>query len=288
MSDKGCSREILEQLYLTEKRTLKEIREYFGVTEGVINRWLKESNITKRNKNQKYSFNENVFDSIDTPEKAYWLGFLWCDGYVAFRNNRNEYTTKLQLSVKDIKHLERFKEFLSSNHPIHTYKGKSFDVEDYESCRLMITSTYLGKKLQDDYGLVPHRSKTKKLLSKIPFELLSHFYRGVFDAEGSLTIYETSEGYLKSVFALDTYSELLVSFQEYLIGIGLKSNYIQIQKRHEDRDGEAKSLKLCGVQQDLSLMELLYKEATIYLPRKFDKFLCLKTKNEVRNVQINK
>lgn len=107
MSDKGCSREILEQLYLNEKRTLKEIREIFGVTEGVLNRWLKESNIDKRNKNQKYTFNENIFDSINTPEKAYWLGFVWCDGYVIHRDKRNEYSIKLQLSMKDVEHLEK-------------------------------------------------------------------------------------------------------------------------------------------------------------------------------------
>lgn len=24
----------------------------------------------------------NYFNTIDDPNKAYWLGFIWCDGYV--------------------------------------------------------------------------------------------------------------------------------------------------------------------------------------------------------------
>lgn len=284
MVDRGCSREILEQLYIAQRKTLKELRETFGVTEGVLNRWLKESNIEKRNKNQKYSFNENVFDLIDTHEKAYWLGFLWCDGYVIHREERNEFSIKLQLSTKDVDHLKKFKEFLSSTHPIHIYKGKSFDNDSYESCRLMITSTYLGKKLQDEYGLVPHRSDVKKLLSRVPFELLSHFYRGVFDAEGSISVYELKEGYLKSTFSLSTYSELIDSFQNYLLEIGLKQSKVKTKKRHEGRDGEAELLQLSGTQQCLGLMRLIYKDTTIYLTRKHNAFLNLEMKWRERNV----
>lgn len=29
----------------------------------------------------RYTFDKNIFDKIDTKEKAYWMGFIWCDGY---------------------------------------------------------------------------------------------------------------------------------------------------------------------------------------------------------------
>ena len=57
-----------------------------------------------------YSFNNNFFDTIDTEEKAYWIGFIWCDGYVAkrIRNGRlAEYQIKISLSVFDDKNYLR-------------------------------------------------------------------------------------------------------------------------------------------------------------------------------------
>ena len=32
------------------------------------------------------TYNKNYFDVIDTPTKAYWLGFLYADGYVTSKN----------------------------------------------------------------------------------------------------------------------------------------------------------------------------------------------------------
>lgn len=29
----------------------------------------------------RYTADFHYFDNIDTPEKAYWLGFIWADGY---------------------------------------------------------------------------------------------------------------------------------------------------------------------------------------------------------------
>ena len=37
--------------------------------------------------NRKYYFNNEYFDRIDTEEKAYWLGFLYADGYISSNNN---------------------------------------------------------------------------------------------------------------------------------------------------------------------------------------------------------
>ena len=48
------------------------------------------------------------FENIDTEEKAYWLGFLYADGYV----NANEDKIELCLAEKDFHHLEKFKNFI--------------------------------------------------------------------------------------------------------------------------------------------------------------------------------
>ena len=53
-------------------------------------------------------FNDTIFESIDTEEKAYWLGFLYADGSISSTNN----TIELSLKSSDINHLIKFKYFL--------------------------------------------------------------------------------------------------------------------------------------------------------------------------------
>lgn len=35
----------------------------------------------------KYNFSESIFQTIDSPEKAYWLGFLYADGSISGNSN---------------------------------------------------------------------------------------------------------------------------------------------------------------------------------------------------------
>lgn len=50
---------------------------------------------------RKYILNENYFESITTPEQAYWLGFLSADGYV----NTAQGELELELQEQDQEHL---------------------------------------------------------------------------------------------------------------------------------------------------------------------------------------
>ena len=63
---------------------------------------------------QKYKFQENFFEIIDTQEKAYWLGFLFADGNVY--KKRNSYYIKLSVCDKEV--VERFKQDISAEYPI--------------------------------------------------------------------------------------------------------------------------------------------------------------------------
>lgn len=72
----------------------------------------------------RYNFNEHYFDNIDSSDKAYWIGFIWADGYVCKRDrgNRYEYNLKLELCKEDSKHLETFVKCIDGNYPIKTIK----------------------------------------------------------------------------------------------------------------------------------------------------------------------
>ena len=53
---------------------------------------------------ERANLKEDIFEVIDTPEKAYWLGFLYADGYVQTRG----YMIALTLSSKDKLHIKEF------------------------------------------------------------------------------------------------------------------------------------------------------------------------------------
>ena len=56
-------------------------------------------------------YNRHVFDTINTNEKAYWLGFIVADGYL----NDNKNMLRIKLGDKDKRHLEKFIKFLDGD-----------------------------------------------------------------------------------------------------------------------------------------------------------------------------
>ena len=66
---------------------------------------------------RKHTCNEHFFDTIDTQEKAYWLGFLFADGNVSNISN----TVSISLKGDDIAHLEKFKIFINASNNIRSF-----------------------------------------------------------------------------------------------------------------------------------------------------------------------
>ena len=64
-------------------------------------------------------FDKHFFDVIDTEEKAYWLGFIYADGYVT------KTVFGIKLKDSDTCHLEKLKSALKSEHSIGHYTIRS-------------------------------------------------------------------------------------------------------------------------------------------------------------------
>lgn len=277
MESRNCTEELLRQLYIDENKTQTEIRNIFNIGEKVLNRWFKESGIEKKKERGRYSFNKNFFDTINTEDKAYWLGFIWCDGYIC-RSNRKGYDTydfKLDLAIQDKKHIEKFKNSLNSEHPIKIYKSKSYFNKEKDTvvARIYIANRYFAKTLYDKYILIPDRHDTEKLIKNIPESLIRHFIRGVLEADGSISDYYAQEKRLKiktrkMAIRFYTYENLLIFIREHFIEKGLSKSHQQFRKRHEDRDGYACELSYTGNKQVRKILNYLYEDATVFLDRK--------------------
>jgi predicted transcriptional regulator len=58
----------------------QKIANILEVSRPVIKRVLTENEVLLRERTHKYKADYDIFENIDTPEKAYWLGFIAADG----------------------------------------------------------------------------------------------------------------------------------------------------------------------------------------------------------------
>lgn len=233
-----------------------------------------------------YAANFNYFDSIDTPEKAYWLGFIWADGYIAKRERvdkkgrtRIEYNLKIALKETDYRHLQKFIDCVEGNYPILFYKNSGFNKKvDSTECRVFITNKHMGELLYENYGIIPRRFDASKILRVIPEELEKYFILGLFDGDGSFTAYSAHYGDKLNV-SFGGSEQLLTFIEQHLI----RENVIKpclngekgrkITQRHKNADGSWRQLCFAGKIQGMNVLNYLYKDSPVYLDRKYSKYL---------------
>src|SRR5690606_6653276 len=95
------TKEFLEEKY-KEYGTLSGIAKETNISYQVISRYFNKLNIPYK-KLTRYTCNEKFFET-PSEESFYWLGFLAADGCVT-----GLHSIQMELSVKDINHLEKFK-----------------------------------------------------------------------------------------------------------------------------------------------------------------------------------
>lgn len=233
-----------------------------------IDKILKSNGIQKRDnkhKGRRYSYNENFFEKIDTEEKAYWLGFIYADGYIAKRK-QGSHVLGITISIKDVKHLELFKEHIEATYPIRRYESHTaYNSSDYVRIEL------IGDKIVDDIQkLGVHFNKTTILTfpteRQVPQYLLHHFVRGYMDGDG----YVSRCGYGGKILKLGFCGtkEFLEGLQERM---QLSKNKIGQNKREAERNVNNYYLDYSSLKAK-KLGNTLYEDATIYLKRKKTKF----------------
>ena len=223
------------------------------------------------------------FDTIDNPNKAYWLGFLWCDGYIWHRQrgNGNEYGMKLDLMKSDSELLYRLKEDIGIHTSIKFYGKYASSFGGNGVSRCSYYNKHLVSVLMNKYGIVPNRTDVSPLLNNLPKEYEKDFIRGCLDADGSFCIYHTMDNghdIIKICVSFGGTETLLKFIWEHLKTNNLTANeeMPKINRRHEDRDGIFRELKLCGRLQGYNILHYLYEGADRYLPRKYDKYIAIK------------
>jgi hypothetical protein len=133
-----------------------------------------------------YSLNHNFFSQL-TPQSMYWAGFIASDGNIA----KDKPRITVALKSNDINHLQKFKENISFDGPIHNIiqidKRENFKTGKYYKSQIRFTSHQITKDLLNNFLITPNKSKTLQFPNHLlNHPLLHHFIRGLIDGDGGI------------------------------------------------------------------------------------------------------
>lgn len=238
--------------YNTGDFKLIDLAKKYKIRYDTISKNIRKRGI-KTNPHGKINVNSNSFNSINTQEKAYWLGFLYADGNI-HQNKKGYYGLELGLKESDLKHIEKFKSFLQSKHKIKYRK-------ETKSYRIMFQDQVLCKDLIK-LGCVPRKSLilTFPTEEQVPKEFQSHFIRGYFDGDGFIRKKSKNNNSI-NINILGTFN-----FLKGLI-VNITLNKINIIKKDKRHNNNTFFIDLSG-QNARNFKEYIYKNANIFLERK--------------------
>lgn len=211
-----------------------------------------------------YTVNQDFFSKIDTEEKSYILGFICADGHIDATAHRLTIT----LQDSDYRLLYAIREAMSSTHPIkrHIKTINPYTRSDntiLEQCSLSINGKQLILPLVD-MGLSGKKTYTldDSIVNYIPEHLIRHFLRGFMDGDGNITWgkkYSSGNKYIVQVCGNKEF--LLGTFQKYF-----PSNCSLYRYKNAK---QCYAWKISDKQKVLEFLNYLYKDAKIYLDRKY-------------------
>ena len=256
--DEICRQALKEYLNTPEnERSLTKLGGKYNIKRQTLSDRFKKWGYEIVNYQNRCRLNSEAFDNLITEDQFYWLGFMFADGNISKEGNRIE----MRLSYKDINHLEKFRKFLNLSTEIRTG-----ECDGYKFCHLSVRNKHMWKTL-NSYGCTPQKSLTLQF-PKIKFtkDTVLHFIRGYVDGDGCLCVYNSNNKIRNSISIVGT-ENFLKSVNKIFNNKGSvrsKSSENYKNKAYELVFSDYPSRKLA---------RYLYENATIYLNRKYEKYL---------------
>lgn len=194
--------------------------------------------------------------NISTEHKDYIVGFLHGDGHYSTQS-RNRGRIEVELSYRDIDILDKIENILVDV----KRRGRTRDTNfknNHVSCILRI----LNKEIRDFLN-IPIGKKSNNICPPSDI-IVNHYIRGLFDADGSIGL--TADN--KPFWSLCTSSE-------HVKNLVLKEikHHLDFEKRI-NRNKRDNVYNIVLFNEDAVIYSsILYRNATIYLDRKYNKFL---------------
>lgn len=249
--------------YVVLKEGRKKIGAKFGVSDSKILNILKKHGVHIRSiqeaNSSRYKINEDFFTS-QNENMAYLLGLIASDGCIS--NTDNQIYIELKREDKDL--LIKVNNLLQNEREVKDYEtGRG-----YLNSKIYFYSSKIKKDLRD-YNIVPNKTYSKDF--KFPNMLQKQYYwdfiRGYFDGNGSTVnaggsirwqLDTPSEDMANKICAFLNENDIAATIEK------LPKVNIVIYRVYAYNKTNAKKI-----------FDFLYKDKTIFLQRKKDKFISL-------------
>lgn len=233
-----------------------DIAEKYNISTGPLRHRIKKFNLFRISKNGRhYKINENFFNDLDNEEKLNYFGFIAADGCLSKKGEKISFI----LATKDIQYLKNMLVAMESNYPVIETNYKKKNGKVYFDCRLLICS----KIMYND--LILHGLSSRKSLTLQPPKIdcdnenyVRWFLRGLWDGDGSLNT-KTHVCFICASFPI---VDWIVNMVEKYVGI--KPTKI------ENCNNKIAKIRYNRKKECFLLVSWLYKDAKVYLQRKYD------------------
>lgn len=253
-------KETICKLYINGM-SIKQVAETVKSGETTVKKVLTENGIKTKDMShakQKYTINEEYFDKIDTPNKAYILGLIYADGNISKSNN----TFKISLQDRDVDILHKIKFELQSNHPLRYLKYNDKNPNWSNQYMLSITNKHIPESLIDK-GVIPNKSLKLEFPNYLDDHLIPHFIRGYLDGDGSIS--KNPKEKRIAIISTVNFCNTLKSIIENKLNIHCSISYC-----HGKKETPTRSLGIAGGNQVKKFLDWIYKDSDLYLDRKYE------------------
>lgn len=227
-----------------------------------IERMLIRNNVTLR---KRYKINENYFDQIDTPNKAYILGFLYADGGNTSNYDNKRYCITITLKQSDVQILNDIKSEIGYEAPIKFREYDNGPIATFDIC-----NKHIVLRLHE-LGVIPNKTLTLQFPKWLEKNLYSHFIRGYFDGDGCITyrIRKAASQLQTTIISTENMCNSIIDiiFNECNINAHI------YDVGHELCNDIIKTLSIYGNIQCKKFLDYIYRDADLKLERKYKRYI---------------
>lgn len=269
--------------YLETKSIVRVSKKFHVCTKDLKKKFLKEGfEYPIKSFLYQVEYSRNYFETIDTYNKAYFLGFIFADGCL-FSKKRKKGTShiiRINIAKKDKEILEAFRKEIGYKKDLKILKGKKFispNGKEYtrqDQVCLVLDSYEMFTHLEN-FGLGNRKTYSDLSIPDIDRKYIPAFLRGYFDGDGCIYTGESTDrnGYINKIayVLFDSKTEnILLKIKNHL-------DYMNIFSGISYTSRKSFRLTISGYINCRSFFSYIYSYTGVGLKRKFQKFCRLKT-----------